>query len=122
MTKVRAWLSPEKRGIIYTVTGSLVAALVTFGFISASFAPALIGVLLGAVALVYAIVHSESNIRSVIYGLCAAIGVLLVTIGTFTADETEALLAIAAPVLGITLAAAKTPSKIEEVGWVPASE
>lgn len=78
------------------------------------------GVVIAAITLIYAIVHSESNLRTVIYGLCVAVGVLFVTLGTLTESESEALLAIVAPVLGITLAAAKTPTKSEDnsVGWV----
>lgn len=120
MTNVKAWLRPETRGTVYTVAAALVAALVTFGVISSTMAAPIAGVVVATITLVYAIVHSESNLRTVIYGLCVAVGVLFVTLGTLTNNQTDALLAIVAPVLGITLAAAKTPTRSEDytVGWV----
>lgn len=123
MDKIRTWLRPETRGVVYTVAAAAVAALVTFGVISSTLAASVAGVVVGVITLIYAIIHSESNIRSVIYGLSAAIGALLVTLGTFTDEESEALLAVVAPVLGITLAAAKTPTRQDEVHaetWVVA--
>lgn len=120
MTNVKEWLKPETRGTVYTVAAAVVAALVTFGVISSTIAAPIAGVVVATITLIYAIIHSESNLRTVIYGLCVAVGVLFVTLGTLTGSESEALLAIVAPVLGITLAAAKTPTKSEDnsVGWV----
>lgn len=120
MTNIRNWLRPETRGTVYAVAAAVVAALVTFGVISSTMAAPIAGVIVATITLIYAIIHSESNLRTVIYGLCVAVGVLFVTLGTFTESESEALLAIVAPVLGITLAAAKTPTKSEDnsVGWV----
>lgn len=102
------------------MAAAVVAALVTFGVISSTMAAPIAGVIVATITLIYAIIHSESNLRTVIYGLCVAVGVLFVTLGTLTESESEALLAIVAPVLGITLAAAKTPTKSEDnsVGWV----
>lgn len=120
MTNVKNWLRPETRGTVYAVAAAVVAALVTFGVISSTMAAPIAGVVVATITLIYAIIHSESNLRTVIYGLCVAVGVLFVTIGTWTESESEALLAIVAPVLGITLAAAKTPTKTEDnsAGWV----
>ena len=122
MTNVRNWLKPETRGTVYTVAAAAVAALVAFGVISSTIAAPIVGVVIAGITLVYAIIHSESNIRSVIYGLCVAVGILFVTLGTLTDNQTEALLAIAAPVLGITLAAAKTPTGKTEGTWVTTTE
>lgn len=120
MTNVRNWLRPETRGTVYTVAAAVVAALVTFGVISSTMAAPIAGVVIATITLIYAIANSDSNIRTVIYGLCVAVGILFVTLGTLSDNESEALLAIVAPVLGITLAAAKTPTKSEEenIGWV----
>lgn len=120
MDKIKTWLKPETRGTVYTVAGAVVAALVTFGVISSTIAAPIAGVVVAAITLIYAIVHSESNIRTVIYSLCVAVGVLFVTLGTLTDNQTDALLAIIAPVLGITLAAANTPTRSEDHkdGWV----
>ena len=114
MNTLREWLAPETRGRVYTAASAIVAALVVFGVVSSTMAVSITGVVLGVITLVYAILHSESNLRTVIYGLCVAVGALLVTLGTLTNSETEALLAVVAPVLGITLAAAKTPHRTEE--------
>lgn len=118
MEKVRGWLKPETRGTVYTVAAAVVAALVVFGVISSSYAAPIAGVILAGVTLLYAIIHSESNIRTVIYVFCAAVGAMFVTMGTISDDESDALLAVVAPVLGITLAAAKTPTKEDIIGWV----
>lgn len=115
METIRTWLKPETRGTLYTVAAGVVAALVTFGVLSTTLAASVAGVAVGVITLIYAIVHSESNLRTVIYGLCAAVGALLVTLGAFSNDESDALLAVVAPVLGITLAAARTPTTHDDI-------
>lgn len=120
MEKVRSWLKPETRGTVYTVAAAVVAALVVFGVLSSTLAAPIAGVAVAGITLLYAIIHSESNLRSVIYGTCVAVGALFVTLGTISNSESEALLAVVAPVLGITLAAAKTPTREENIGWVAA--
>lgn len=122
MKDIKKWLTPEKRGMLYATSASAVAALVVFGAISSTIASSIAGVAIAVITLIYAIVHSESNVRSVTYGLAGAIGALFVTLGAITDKESEALLAVVAPVMGITLAAAKTPTRSEDIhdngGWV----
>lgn len=113
MNNIRTWLKPETRGTVYTVAAAAVAALVMFGFISATLASSVAGLILAIITLIYAIIHSESTIRTAIYAVCAASAALFVGLGNMTDAESNSLLAIVAPVLGITLAAAKTPSKKE---------
>jgi len=123
MEKIRTWLKPETRGTVYTVAAAVVAALVVFGILSSTMAGAIAGVVVAGITLLYAIIHSESNLRTAFYALCVAVGAFFVTLGSITGDEADALLAIIAPVAGITLAAAKAPAKSEEerpVGWVEA--
>lgn len=115
MTKIRTWLKPETRGTVYTVSAALVAALVVFGVVSATLASSIAGLLLAVVTLLYAIIHSESILRTAIYGVCAAAAGLFVALGSITDNQSESLLAIVAPVLGITLAAANTPTRSEDL-------
>lgn len=115
MTNIRTWLTPQTRGTLYTVAAALVTALVVFGFIASTLAPAIVGLLVAIITLVYAIIHSESTIRTAIYGVCAATAGLFIGLGTLTDVQSESLLAVVAPVLGITLAAAKTPTGQREV-------
>lgn len=78
---LQAFFNPANRGRIYAVVAAVVAALVTFGVVSAALAPLVIGLVLSVVTLGMAIVNSQSTVRTAIYGVCAAIGALLVALG-----------------------------------------
>lgn len=121
MKNVKEWLQPETRGTVYAISAAIVAALVTFGFLSSTLAVSVSGVAVGIITLIYAVLHSESTVRTAFYSLCAAVGALFIALGIFTDAEADALLAVIAPVAGITLAAAKTPttrSTIDDNTWV----
>lgn len=108
-TKVRSWFRPETRGQFYAASAGVVTLLASLGLISVSIVPAITGVVLAALALVYAFVNSDSTKNKAIYTLCAAIGALLISLGYITGDQNQAVLAVVAPVLGVAYAAAKTP-------------
>lgn len=114
MNSIRSWLKPETRGMLYTASAAVVTALVVFGVIASNIAAPITAVVLAAITLIYAMVHSESTLRTAAYALCAAVGALMVTLGTVSDDQSDALLAVIAPVLGISLAAAKTPTRSED--------
>ena len=128
--KVRNWFRPETRGQFYAVASGFVVLLSSLGLMSVSYVPAITGVVVAVLALIYAYVNSDVAKNKVIYTLCAAIGGLLITLGYVTDNETQAVLAFVAPVLGISYAAAKTPTNNNTVtiadgpdpekgAWVP---
>lgn len=108
---IKTLLNPANRGRIYATVAAIVGALVTFGVVSTSIAPLIVGLVLSVITLGMAIVNSKNTVRTAIYGVCAAVGALLVALGIIDGAQTDALIAIAAPLLGITLAAAKTPAQ-----------
>lgn len=98
------------RATWYAVGSAIVTALVAWGILDDTLAPAVTGVIIAAVTLLFAVLHSTSPWRQALYGVAAAIGVLGVALGWGTDVQVEALLAVVAPVLGLGAAAATTPA------------
>lgn len=126
---IRGLFKPETRGQFYASAAAGVTLLASFGFISVSIVPAVTGVVIAALALAYAFINSDSAKNKVVYTFCAALGGLLITLGYLTDHQQEAILAVVAPVLGISYAAAQTPTRNDEAvvvhnerldGWTPA--
>lgn len=129
-TKIRGWFHPETRGRFYTVAAAAVVLLGSFGIIASNLIPVVTGVVLAALALIYAFINADATKNKAIYAFCVALGALLISVGWITDHQEEALLAFAAPVLGITYAAAKTPTNNDPItvgagpdptvdGWTP---
>lgn len=115
INKIRERVPATTRGKVYSVANAVIAALVVFGVLSSSLAPAVVGVAISVITLIYAILHSVSEWRSALYATLGAIGVLSVAIGVFSTMHVAALLGIVAPILGVTVAAANTPSGEEPI-------
>jgi len=129
-TKIRGWFHPETRGRFYTVAAAAVVLLGSLGIIASNLIPVVTGVVLAALALIYAYINADAAKNKAIYAFCVALGALLISVGWITDNQEEALLAFAAPVLGITYAAAKTPTSNDPItvgvgpdprvdGWTP---
>lgn len=108
MTDFRTLVPASARASWYAVASALVAALVAWGVLDSAAAPAITGVAVAVVTLIFALLHSTSPWRQALYGVAAALGVLGVYLGWGSEVQFDALLAIAAPVLGIGAAAATT--------------
>lgn len=108
MEKIRSIVPAGARLTWYAVASAGIAALVAWGVLSEEAAPAVSGVVIAVVTLVFAIVHSTSPWRQALYAVAASVAVLGAYLGWGTEPQMEALLAIIAPVLGITTAAATT--------------
>lgn len=115
MENLRTIVPATYRATFYAVASAIVAALVSWGVLDQAAAPAVTGVVIAVVTLAFAVVHSTSPWRQALYGLAAAIAVLGAYLGWGTEAQFDSLLAILAPVLGITTAAATTPTS-EYVG------
>lgn len=124
--KIRGWFRPETRGQFYAVAAAAVVLLGSLGLVASNLIPVVTGVVLAALALIYAYINADAAKNKAIYAFCVALGALLISVGWITDNQEQALLAFAAPVLGITYAAAKTPSSNDPVtvdarvdGWTP---
>ena len=105
---IRSIVPAGARAAWYATATAVVTALVAWGIIDEAATPAVVGVAMAAITLVFAIVHSSSPVRQAAYALAAAIGVLGVYLGWGTDVQIDALLAIFAPALGLGTAAATT--------------
>lgn len=125
--KIRGWFRPETRGQFYAAAAGLVTLLASFGFLAVSLVPAVTGVAIAAVALAFAFANSDSAKNKAVYVFTGAVGALLISLGWITDYQQEAVLAVVAPVLGISYAAAQTPTRNDELeingerleGWTP---
>lgn len=109
METIRNLVPARARATVYAVASAIVAALVAWGVLDDSAAPAVTGVAIAVVTLLFAVLHSSSPWRQALYGLAAALSVLGVYLGWGSEAQFDSLLAIIAPVLGISTAAATTP-------------
>lgn len=96
------------RATWYAVSSAIVVALVAWGVLDEAAAPAVSGVVVAVVTLVFALLYSTSPWRQALYGVAAALGVLGVYLGWGTEAQFDSLLAVIAPLLGIGTAAATT--------------
>lgn len=108
METIRNLVPASARATWYAVASALVAALVSWGVLDDTAAPAITGVAIAAVTLIFALLHSDTPWRQAVYGLAAALGVLGVYLGWGSEVQMDALLAVIAPVLGLGTAAATT--------------
>ena len=108
METIRNFIPASARATWYAVASALVAALVSWGVLDDTAAPAITGVIIATVTLVFALLHSDTPWRQAVYGLAAALGVLGVYLGWCSEVQMDALLAVIAPVLGLGTAAATT--------------
>lgn len=122
MNSARTLVPASARATWYAVASALVAALVAWGVLDSAAAPAITGVAVAVVTLIFALLHSTSPWRQALYGVAAALGVLGVYLGWGSQVQFDALLAIAAPVLGIGAAAATTNASEAYVGEHRAEE
>ena len=108
MEQIRNLVPASTRATWYAVSSALVAALVAWGVLDEAAAPAVTGVVIAVVTLLFALVHSTTPWRQALYGVAAALAVLGVFLGWGSEVQFDALLAVIAPVLGISTAAATT--------------
>ncbi|MFC3849730.1 hypothetical protein ACFORJ_06075 [Corynebacterium hansenii] len=108
LDSIRSTVPVGQRATWYAVAGALVTALVSWGVLDSTAAPAVVGVATAVVTLLFAVIHSDTPWRMALYSLMAAVTVLMTYLGYGSDMQWESILAIAAPVLGIGTAAATT--------------
>lgn len=116
METIRNLVPASARGTAYAVVAAIAPALIAWGVLDEVKAAAVVGVLTAVVTLVFAVLHSTSNIRSAIYLLLGALTVALTAWGYGTGAQWDAMLNIVAPALGVAFAAANTPTEDDYVG------
>ena len=108
LDQIRTSIPANSRATFYAVAAALVTALVSWGVLDDTAAPAVAGVATAVVTLLFAVIHSDSPWRQALYGLMAAVTVLMAYLGYGDTIQWESILAVVAPVLGIGTAAATT--------------
>lgn len=108
METIRNLIPADARAAWYAVSSAVVSALVAWGVLEEAAAPAVTGVVIAAVTLIFALVHSTSPWRQALYGFAAALAILGTYLGWGTEMQMGALVSIVASVLGIGTAAATT--------------
>ncbi|MCQ9125585.1 hypothetical protein JY504_08140 [Corynebacterium amycolatum] len=108
METIRNFIPASARATWYAVASALVAALVSWGMLDDAAAPAVTGVVIAVITLMFALLHSTSPWRQALYGVASAVSVLGVYLGWGTEAQFDSILMIIAPVLAIGTAAATT--------------
>ncbi|MGV3114136.1 phage holin [Corynebacterium freneyi] len=108
LDQIRTTIPANSRATFYAVAAATVTALVSWGVLDDTAAPAVVGVATAVVTLLFAVVHSDSPWRMALYSLMAAVTVLMTYLGYGAEAQWESVLAVVAPVLGIGTAAATT--------------
>ncbi|ASE56541.1 hypothetical protein CHU67_00475 [Corynebacterium sp. LK19] len=116
METIKNLIPASSRGTFYSCVAAVAPALIAWGILDEVKAAAIGGVLTAVVTLLFAVVHSTSNIRSAIYLLLGALTVALTAWGYGTGAQWDAMLNIVAPALGVAFAAANTPTEDDYVG------
>lgn len=116
METIKNLIPASSRGTFYSCIAAIAPALIAWGILDEVKAAAIGGVLTAVVTLLFAVVHSTSNIRSAIYLLLGALTVALTAWGYGTGAQWDAMLNIVAPALGVAFAAANTPTEDDYVG------
>lgn len=107
---LRLSIPAESRGRVYSTATALVAALVSWGILDDSLAPAVVGVVGASITLAYALLHSTSPWRSAVYSLAVAVGPLAVAVGWGTENHWMAAASLVAAALGLNMASHHAPN------------
>lgn len=116
LDRLRMLVPARWRGRWYAAATALGPALVAWGVVGDHAAAAIAGVAGAAVTLLFAMLHSTSDLRTAGYGLAAAVTVLASMWGWGRPEQWEALLGMLAAVLGTAGAAAATPGGLDARG------
>lgn len=109
LDRLREFVRPEWRERIYDTVGAAVVLLGGWGLVDQADGAVIAQVILAAVALLFAILHSTSGIRTALYGLLVAVQAVFGLWSIGTDAQWAGVLAIAAAVLGTQVAAGRTP-------------
>lgn len=109
LNRLRTVAPQSVRGVLHTVSGPLVVALVAWGLTNEVQAAAIVAAILAVVDLLLAALHAETRLRSLIYPALAALAAIPIVYGVLNEHTVMAFLGVASAVLGGAAAARFTP-------------
>lgn len=110
LTTLRTRIPASARERVYVVAAALVALLASWGAIDVSVVPQWTALVLATITLSFAILHSTSTIRTALYSVLLVTQGVAQVYGIGTDVQWTSILGLAAAVLGLSIAAAKTPT------------
>ncbi len=113
---VRTAIPAEARERVYIIAGAAITLLASWGVVDAAAVPAWAALAAAVIALGFAILHSTSTVRTALYSVLLAVQGVAQLYGIFTDTQWASIAGLAAAVLGISVAAAKTPTPITADG------
>lgn len=120
LEKIRSVLRPELRERAYVLVGAIVTGLTSMSLVDAGTATAWGSLVVSALTLAIALLHSTSTWRSALYSFMLAMQAVAGVYGILTENAWGLIIQITAALLGLGTAAAKTPTPlIGETHTVP---
>lgn len=113
LDSIRTAVPASARERTYVIAAAAVALLASWGAVDAAAAPAWTALVVSFVTLGFAILHSTSTVRTALYSTLLAVQSVAQLYGIFTDGQWASIAGLAAAVLGLTVAAAKTPTMID---------
>ena len=110
---VRSAIPATYRERAYVVVVAVVGIFAAQSIVTKDAAPVWISVGTAAVTLFFAVLYSTSTVRLSIYALLGAISTAAQLYGYFSSTQWSSYLGLAAALLGLSFAAAKTPTTID---------
>jgi hypothetical protein len=109
---IRSAIPASFRERAYVVVTALVGIFAAQGVVTDAAAPVWISVGAAAVTLFFAVLYSTSTVRLSLYALLGTVSTVAQLYGYFSSTQWSSYLGLAAALLGLSFAAAKTPTPI----------
>lgn len=113
LDSIRAFIPAAARERVYVVSAALVALLASWGAIDVAVVPQWTALVLATVTLAFAVLHSTSTIRTALYSVLLVTQGVAQVYGIGSDLQWTSIIGLVAAVLGLTFAAAKTPTAID---------
>lgn len=116
LDRIRSAIPAEARERLYVIAAAAVTMLASWGVVDAAAVPAWAALAAAVITLGFAILHSTSTVRTALYSLLLAGQGVAQLYGILTETQWASIGGFVAAILGITVAAAKTPTPITADG------
>lgn len=116
LDSIRAAIPAEARERVYVIAAAAITLLASWGAVDAAAVPAWAALAASVITLVFAILHSTSTVRTALYSVLLAVQGVAQLYGIFTQTQWASIAGLVAAVLGLSVAAAKTPTPITADG------
>lgn len=114
LDKLRSAVPASARERVYVIAAAAVTLLASWGTIDAATAPAWAALVASAVTLAFAILHSTSTVRTALYSTLLTVQGVAQVYGILSDVQWASIAGLAAAVLGLSVAAAKSPTPISD--------